>query len=221
MSGHAGVGSAGAALSAAGGSGDPWSTALPGAYGAGTAGFIIGTNIDATISSRSTLTQAQVTGGAYALDTDANGRIRIVDGTAAGELDTNAGKVLLAATQVFDNTGTWTGNITGSLSGSVGSVAGAVGSIATGGIAAASIAVAAAEKLADISRRRTQANVEASAFGDAVSKGSLYGIIQMLQESNTVDNPGFLTVYKTDGSTELGQIAITTDAAAEPITGVA
>ncbi len=52
LSGHAGVGSAGAALSAAGGSGDPWSTALPGAYGAGTAGYIVGTNLDALISSR-------------------------------------------------------------------------------------------------------------------------------------------------------------------------
>jgi hypothetical protein len=47
---HNGVGSTGAALAAAGGSGDPWSTALPGAYGAGTAGYAIGTYIDAKIS---------------------------------------------------------------------------------------------------------------------------------------------------------------------------
>ena len=41
-----------------------------------------------------------VTGGAYDLDTDSNGRIRIVDGTGAGELDTSSGLVqLLAATQ--------------------------------------------------------------------------------------------------------------------------
>jgi len=41
-----------------------------------------------------------ITGGAYALDTDANGRIRVVDGVAAGELDTASGLVqLLAATQ--------------------------------------------------------------------------------------------------------------------------
>lgn len=56
LSGHAGVGSTGAALAAAGGSGDPWATALPGAYGSGTAGKIIGDNINATISSRSTQT---------------------------------------------------------------------------------------------------------------------------------------------------------------------
>lgn len=34
-----------------------------------------------------------ITGGAYDLDTDANGRIRIVDGTGAGELDTNSGAI--------------------------------------------------------------------------------------------------------------------------------
>lgn len=56
LAGHAGVGSAGSALSAAGGSGDPWSTAIPGAYGAGTAGYIIGTNLDATVSSRASQT---------------------------------------------------------------------------------------------------------------------------------------------------------------------
>lgn len=56
LSGHAIVGSTGAALTAAGAAGDPWSTLIPGAYGAGTAGFILGTNIDATISSRASQT---------------------------------------------------------------------------------------------------------------------------------------------------------------------
>lgn len=49
-------GSTGAALNAAGSAGDPWNTALPGAYGAGSAGFIIGTNVNATVSSRATQT---------------------------------------------------------------------------------------------------------------------------------------------------------------------
>lgn len=39
-----------------------------------------------------------VTGGAYPLDTDANGRVRIVDGTAAGELDTASGLVKISGT---------------------------------------------------------------------------------------------------------------------------
>lgn len=42
LAGHATAGSAGAGLSAAGAAGDPWSTLLPGAYGVGTAGYIIG-----------------------------------------------------------------------------------------------------------------------------------------------------------------------------------
>lgn len=49
---HLGAGSTGEALNAAGAAGDPWSTALPGAYGAGTAGKIIGENLNATVSSR-------------------------------------------------------------------------------------------------------------------------------------------------------------------------
>lgn len=50
LSGHATAGSAGEALSAAGTAGDPWTTALPGAYGAGTAGSILGNlnDLDAT-----------------------------------------------------------------------------------------------------------------------------------------------------------------------------
>lgn len=41
LSGHTTPTTTGAALDAAGSAGDPWSTALPGAYGAGTAGFIV------------------------------------------------------------------------------------------------------------------------------------------------------------------------------------
>lgn len=48
---HSGtVGSTAEALNAAGAAGDPWITALPGAYGAGTAGFLLGTNLDAKVS---------------------------------------------------------------------------------------------------------------------------------------------------------------------------
>lgn len=56
ISGHLTAGSTGNALNAAGSAGDPWSTALPGAYGAGTAGKIIGDNINATVGSRATQT---------------------------------------------------------------------------------------------------------------------------------------------------------------------
>lgn len=76
ISGHLGAGSTGAALNAAGSAGDPWTTPLPGAYGAGTAGYIIGTNIDVTVGSRSTL--------------DAAG-VRTAVGLASANLDTQLG----------------------------------------------------------------------------------------------------------------------------------
>ena len=64
IAGHTGVGSTGAALSAAGSAGDPWSTALPGAYGSGTAGNIIGNRLDAAVSSRAVAGDAMaLTGG--------------------------------------------------------------------------------------------------------------------------------------------------------------
>lgn len=58
LASHLTAGSTGFALHAAGSAGDPWGTALPGAYGSGTAGNIIGNRIDAAISSRmATFTQ--------------------------------------------------------------------------------------------------------------------------------------------------------------------
>jgi hypothetical protein len=76
ISGHLGAGSTGAALNAAGSAGDPWTTPLPGAYGAGTAGYIIGTNLDTTVGSRSSL--------------DAAG-VRTAVGLASANLDTQLG----------------------------------------------------------------------------------------------------------------------------------
>jgi hypothetical protein len=53
-----------------------------------------------------------------------------------------------------------------------------------------------------------------------LSIGSLYGLIQQAQESNTEDNAGNLTVYRTDGTTELAQKPIATDGTAEPVVGI-
>jgi hypothetical protein len=60
ISGHLTAGSTGAALNAAGSAGDPWSTLLPGAYGAGTAGKIVGDYLDVAVSSVSGLDAAGV-----------------------------------------------------------------------------------------------------------------------------------------------------------------
>jgi hypothetical protein len=55
---HQTAGSAGKKLDDAGGAADPWATALPGGYGAGTAGKIIGDNINAPIDTVDTVVDA-------------------------------------------------------------------------------------------------------------------------------------------------------------------
>jgi hypothetical protein len=69
LSGHLVSGSTGAALNAAGSSGDPWSTVLPGSYGVGTAGKIVGDNLNAQVSTRSTLSSADVTAAVWNVPT--------------------------------------------------------------------------------------------------------------------------------------------------------
>lgn len=80
LASHLAAGTTGNALNAAGSAGDPWATALPGAYGAGTAGKIVGDNMNATIASR------LATAG-YTAPLDAAGT-RTAVGLAAANLDT-------------------------------------------------------------------------------------------------------------------------------------
>lgn len=63
---HETAGSMGAAVAAAGSAGDPWSTVLPGSYGAGTAGNIIGNRLDIAVSAAddAVLTRLGVPAGA-------------------------------------------------------------------------------------------------------------------------------------------------------------
>lgn len=103
LASHLDAGSTGFALNAAGSAGDPWGTALPGAYGAGTAGFIIGTNLDALISSRMA-SYTQPTGFLAAT----------FPSTVASTTNITAGTIT---------------TVSGNVNGSVGSVTGAVGSV--------------------------------------------------------------------------------------------
>ena len=50
--GHNTAGTTGAKISSAASAGDPWATALPAAYAPGSAGYIVGTNLNAAVSSR-------------------------------------------------------------------------------------------------------------------------------------------------------------------------
>lgn len=63
IAGHLTAGSTGAALNGAGSAGDPWTTPLPGAYGSGTAGYIIGTYLTGdVILAVNSLLETQVPG---------------------------------------------------------------------------------------------------------------------------------------------------------------
>lgn len=75
----------GTAPVAASAGGDPWATALPGAYGAGTAGFIVGTNLNATITSRMA-TYTQPTG--FLAATFPSGTIANTTNITAGTITT-------------------------------------------------------------------------------------------------------------------------------------
>lgn len=83
LSGHLTAGSTGAGLNSASSAGDPWNTAIPGAYGSGTAGNILGNRLDAAITSRSSHAAADVwsvgtrtiTGGTIGTNSDKTGYI--------------------------------------------------------------------------------------------------------------------------------------------------
>lgn len=177
------------------------------------------------------------TNGVLIAGTNANPATLDIVGSITGNLSGSVGSVTGAVGSVTGNVGgnvtgtvasvvgavgSVTGNVGGNVVGSVASVAAAITlpTIPTDWIAAAGVSAAAGAKIADINRRRTQANVESSSDGDTLSMGSEYGMIQQAQESNTTAHADKLTIFQTDGTTELGQRTIATDAAADPITGI-
>ena len=84
---------------------------------------------------------------------------------------------------------------------------------------ASDITAVVCQKVADILMRRAAAQIEGSLEGDVLSSASLYGLLMRAENSNTVTNPGFMTIYESDGLTELAQIPLLTAPNAEDITG--
>jgi hypothetical protein len=79
MASHTTAGTTGASLNAAGSTGDPLATAVPGSYAAGTVGYIIGHNLDAAVSSRSTYAGADTAGTTTLLSRLTAGRATNLD----------------------------------------------------------------------------------------------------------------------------------------------
>lgn len=114
LASHLTGGTTGAALNAAGSAGDPWNTALPGAYSVGSAGYILGTNLDTTVTSR----LAPTVGG------------RTLDVSAGGEAGLDWANIGSPTTSVnLSGTTISTSQVVASVTGAVGSVTGAVGSV--------------------------------------------------------------------------------------------
>ena len=70
LASHLTAGSTGAELNSAGSAGDPWGTVLPGAYGAGSAGNILGNNLNATVASRLPTASITLAAGAVTVGTN-------------------------------------------------------------------------------------------------------------------------------------------------------
>jgi hypothetical protein len=77
-------------------------------------------NFTGTSSSALVKTDTIDVGGTAQTARDLGASVLLSSGTGTGQISLSSGKVSLSATQTFDNTGTWTGN----LSGSVGSLSG-------------------------------------------------------------------------------------------------
>lgn len=100
MTGHTTSGTFGEAMSDAGSAGDPWTTALPGAYTAGQAGYILGTNLDDTVTSRASAADLSTLDGKVdtvdtvvdSIQTDTNDiQTRLPAALVGGRMDASVG----------------------------------------------------------------------------------------------------------------------------------
>lgn len=83
----------------------------------------------------------------------------------------------------------------------------------------ATVNAATANQIADHVIRRSWANVEASSDGDTIAFRSLLGAVAKLVNKVAISGTD-LQIFRDDDTTVLGTQALTTDAGAEPITGM-
>ena len=124
---HLDTGTMGKALSSAGLAGDPLSASVPGSYAPGTAGYILGANLNATVSSRSTLTAQNVWEYVNRILTAGTNIVLVKDIGVTGFNDITASSVWASVSRTL--TGTQAFNLTGNI---IGNVTGSVGSLVSG-----------------------------------------------------------------------------------------
>lgn len=214
---HLTAGSAGAALNAAGSAGDPWTTPLPGAYGAGTAGNIVGNALDAAVSSRASQMSVDVIDDL--VDTEV-GAIK----AKTDQLNFSSGLLhvdlrAISTAPVAVDTGT---------AGTVSFISGEY--VATsGGTVNANVVQIDGESVASDGAGRIRVdtvevadgvlNRDFSAVSDTNSRTLLQAARHIRNKWDTTSNPGYVTVRKEDDTTEAWRAALSTDGSAQPITG--
>jgi hypothetical protein len=271
---HSGTsGSVAEALAAAGSAGDPWATALPGAYGAGTAGKIIGDNLNATVSSRATQTSvddlptnaelttalgtvddavlailgtpagaslsadvAAVKAQTAAIETDTQdiqGRLpaALVSGRIDASVGAMAANVMTAAAAAADlttelqsglATASALSTVAGYLDTEVAAILAAVDTEVAAIKAKTDNLPAAPAATGDIPTATQNAdallNRDMSAVSDTNARSPLNALRVLRNKIDTTG--GTLTVSKEDDTTEAWTAALTSNASADPITGV-
>jgi hypothetical protein len=228
MASHLDVGSTGEKLNAAGAAGDPWTTALPGAYGAGTAGYILGTNLDAVLTARTkpaadyfdwttdhvaNVTTVATLAGHTAQTGDSFARLGAPAGASVSadiaDIPTVAefnARTLVAASY-FDPAADTVANVT-----TVGSVTGNVGGNVTGNLGG-TLTSTERDAIADALLNRNMAT--GTDDQDRTPRNALRTLVNKRAISGTT-----LTVYAEDDSTTAWTATITT-AAVNPVTQVA
>ena len=98
IAGHAVAGSTGAALSAAGSAGDPWATAIPGAYTSGQAGYQQGTTVTSALTSIiAAIAAAPAAVWAYVTRTLTQSASTVASAVAGSDITAHRGDQLSAA----------------------------------------------------------------------------------------------------------------------------
>lgn len=196
---------------------------------ADTAHGLLATAADlATVQADTTTLLSRITGAVSLATATTAAAIRSALGMASADLDTQlAAKAaatevaaIKAKTDNLPNDPADQSQVEAAITAAQGALAiliGALNDIAAADVWAA-LDDASADKLADHTLRRSWANAAASTDGDAVSLRSLLGAVAKLV--NRVGIVGStLTIYEDNDTTALGTQTLTSDAAAEPITG--
>lgn len=204
LSGHLSAGSTGEALNAAGAAGDPWTTALPGAYSAGQAGYIVGTNLNATVSSRASQSSVDTIDG-------------IVDSILLDTAEIGAAGAGLTALASASNLATLAGYVDTEVAAILAAVDTEVAAIKAKTDNLPASPAATGDIPTAVQNADALLNRDMSAVSDTNSRSPLNALRHIRNKWSVSGTT--LTVTKEDDTTTAWTSTLTTNASADPITG--